>query len=66
MQYMGIREFAEKTGWSHEGIRRLLLAGRVPGAQRVGTVWAIPADFQPVRQRAAFKKGLGRYQSRAR
>ena len=66
MQYESVDEAAARTGWSPSGIRKLLRAGGVPGAQRVGRQWVVPAGFVPTRQRAAFKKGLGRYQSRAR
>jgi len=36
--------FARVLGLSEQRVRQLLAAGKVPGAIRVGTRWAIPAD----------------------
>jgi len=46
-----IQQFAEKTGRGERQIRRMLNAGRIPGAkmictQRCGWQWFIPPDAE--------------------
>ena len=44
MKYLSIRETAERWGISTRRIQILCSTGRVPGAVRIGYVWAIPDD----------------------
>lgn len=44
MDYITIREAAEKWGISLRLTQRLCTQGRVPGARKFGGAWAIPAD----------------------
>ena len=44
--YLSIREVAEKWGVSERRINQYCSEGRIPGAERFGGAWAIPADAQ--------------------
>ena len=44
--YLSLREAAEKWGVSERRINQYCTEGRIPGAQRVGKAWAIPADAE--------------------
>ena len=44
--YLSIRETAEKWGVSERRINQYCAEGRIPGAERFGGSWAIPADAQ--------------------
>ena len=44
--YLSLREAAEKWGVSERRINQYCTEGRIPGAQRIGKAWAIPADAQ--------------------
>ena len=44
--YRSTQEMAEKWGVSERGINQYCAEGRIPGAQRVGKAWAIPADAE--------------------
>ena len=44
--YLSLREAAEKWGVSERRINQYCAEGRIPGAQRVGKAWAIPADAE--------------------
>lgn len=44
--YLSIREAAEKWGVSERRINQYCTEGRIPGAQRIGKAWAIPADAE--------------------
>ena len=44
--YISIREAAEKWGVSERRINQYCTEGRIPGAQRIGKAWAIPADAE--------------------
>ena len=44
--YLSLRETAEKWGVSERRINQYCTEGRIPGAQRVGKAWAVPADAQ--------------------
>lgn len=43
------RAFAKRRGISERRVRALLLQGRIPDAQRIGRVWAIPASARITR-----------------
>ena len=52
MEYLSIRQTAEKWGISTRRLQVLCRQGRIPGAFIVGNSWAIPADaVKPVDQR---------------
>ena len=56
MDYMTLREAGEKWGISPRQINYYCSEGRIPGAEKMGTVWLIPKDAQkPVDGRT--KKG---------
>ena len=42
-RYFSIREAAEKWGVSERRINQYCIEGRIPGAQKVGRAWTIPA-----------------------
>lgn len=42
--YLSVRETAEKWGVSERRINQYCAEGRIPGAQKFGKSWAIPAD----------------------
>lgn len=44
MEYISIRETAEKWGLSSRRVQVLCSSERIPGAFRIGNMWAIPAD----------------------
>lgn len=41
--YLSVTEYAEKVGREVSAIRRMLIAGKLPGT-KVGNQWIIPAD----------------------
>ena len=50
MEYLSIKQTAEKWGISGRRIQRLCSENRVPGAMKIGSYWAVPADaVKPVR-----------------
>ncbi|MPN16742.1 hypothetical protein SDC9_164087 [bioreactor metagenome] len=46
MEYLSIRQTADKWGISIRRIQVLCTEGRIPGAMKVGSYWAIPADAE--------------------
>ena len=46
MEYMSITQAAEKWGITQRRIQVLCKEERIPGAIRIGYVWAIPADAE--------------------
>lgn len=44
--YLKISEIAEKWGIKQRRINTLCLEGRIPGAVKFGTTWAIPEDAE--------------------
>lgn len=59
MEYISITETAEKWGISTRRVRTLCAADRVPGAQRVGACWVIPANaVKPADNRLKKEKGI--------
>ena len=59
MDYMSISQAAETWGISPRRIQVLCNQARIPGASRMGYVWAIPADAEKPKD-ARVKSG--RYQ----
>lgn len=52
MDYMTLKEASEKWGVSPRWINYYCSAGRIPGAEKKGTVWLIPKDAEkPVDKR---------------
>ena len=46
MEYLSISQVAEKWGLSVRRIQTLCTTGRIPGATKIGSYWAIPADAE--------------------
>jgi len=44
--WLSIREISYKWGVSERCVNQYCLQGRIPGAERFGRSWAIPADAQ--------------------
>lgn len=44
--YLSLREAAEKWGVSERRINQYCAEGRIPGAQKIGNAWAVPADAE--------------------
>ena len=44
MESFTVRQAAEKWGLSPRTVQQLCIQGRIPGAQKFGKAWAIPAD----------------------
>ena len=55
--YMTIREAGEKWGLSNRWINTMCLSGKIMGAQKFGTVWAIPEDTAKPTQDGRIKTG---------
>lgn len=46
MDYLSIRQTSEKWNLSARWINDLCTNGRIPGAIKIGSYWAIPADAE--------------------
>ena len=46
MGYLSIRQTSEKWNLSARGINDLCANGRIPGAMKIGSYWAIPEDAE--------------------
>ena len=46
MDYMTLREASEKWGISPRQINYYCSEGRIPGAEKMATLWLIPKDAQ--------------------
>lgn len=46
MEYLSVKQVSELWGISKRRIQTLCTEERIPGAMRVGTYWAIPADAE--------------------
>lgn len=46
MGYLSITQTAEKWGLSGRRIQILCAQGRVPGAMKIGSYWAVPDDAE--------------------
>lgn len=44
--YLSINQVSEKWGVSIRRIQTLCTTGRIPGATKIGSYWAIPADAE--------------------
>lgn len=46
MGYLSITQTAEKWGLSGRRIQILCAQGRIPGAMKIGSYWAVPDDAE--------------------
>ena len=46
MEYLSLRQTSEKWGISGRRIQRLCTEGRIPGAMKIGSYWAVPAEAE--------------------
>ena len=46
MEYLSISQVSDKWGLSVRRIQTLCMTGRIPGATKIGSYWAIPADAE--------------------
>ena len=46
MEYLSLRQTAEKWGISVRRVQTLCSTERIPGAVKIGSYWAIPADAE--------------------
>ena len=57
MDYMTLKEAAEKWGVTSRWINYYCAAGRIPGAVKMGTVWLIPKNAQKPADKRRKKAG---------
>lgn len=50
MEYLSIKQTSEKWGISVRRIQILCSEDRIPGATKIGSYWAIPADAEKTRR----------------
>ena len=55
-QYISAQELGEKWGISKRRVNQLCADGRIPGAQKVGQSWTIPADVRKPADLRAYPK----------
>lgn len=46
MKYLSVRQVAEKWKISRRRVQTLCSEGRIPGAVRIGSYWAVPQDAE--------------------
>lgn len=46
MEYLSITQTSEKWNLSGRRIQTLCIEGRIPGAIKIGSYWAIPSDAE--------------------
>jgi len=46
MEYLSITQTSEKWNLSGRRIQTLCIEGRIPGAMKIGSYWAIPANAE--------------------
>ena len=46
MEYLSIKKKKKKWGVSVRRIQTLCVTGRIPGATKIGSYWAIPSDAE--------------------
>ena len=49
MEYLSLRQTAEKWGISIRRVQTLCSTNRIPGATKIGSYWAIPASAEKPR-----------------
>ena len=60
MEYLSISQVAEKWGLSARRINVLCSEGRIEGATKIGSYWAVPADADKKRSICKRKRKGGR------
>lgn len=58
MGYLSIRQTAEKWNLSARWISDLCNAGRIPGAMKVGSYWAIPENAESLKMESQKQEGI--------
>ena len=59
MDYMTLKEASEKWGVTPRRVNYYCAGGRIPGAEKIGTIWLIPKSaIKPVDGRTKIGKGL--------
>lgn len=56
MGYLSVSRTAEKWGITARRIQRVCAEERVPGATKIGSYWAVPADVEKPRDERIKKK----------
>ena len=51
-----LQQVSARAGYSVEGLRKLAVQGRIPGAAKVGRVWIIPSGWTPERRRSPWTR----------
>ena len=46
MEYLSVKETAEKWNLSDRMVQQFCVQGRIPGAQKFGKSWAVPANAE--------------------
>ena len=46
MEYLSLRQTAEKWGLSVRRLQTLCITDRIPGAKKIGSFWVIPEDAE--------------------
>ena len=46
MEYLTVKETAEKWNLSDRMVQQFCVQGRIPGAQKFGKSWAVPANAE--------------------
>jgi hypothetical protein len=46
MEYLSLRQTAEKWGLSVRRVQTLCITDRIPGAKKIGSFWVIPEDAE--------------------
>lgn len=63
MEYLSIRQTAEKWGISGRRIQRLCTEGRIPGATKIGSYWAVPVNADKPKDKritsGKYRKSMG-------
>lgn len=63
MEYLSIRQTAEKWGISGRRIQRLCTEGRIPGATKIGSYWAVPVNADKPKDKritsGRYRKSMG-------
>ena len=49
MEYLSLRQTAEKWGLSVRRVQTLCITGRIARATKIGSYWAIPVDAKSLR-----------------
>jgi translation initiation factor IF-1 len=57
--YLSVKQTSDKWGVSVRWVNQYILEGRIPGCERFGRVWVVPADaIKPERLKPGVKSKL--------